>query len=559
MSLPTFDHQIELLGLQGQRETLFEAKDRYRVFAEKIYPILVSARARLEACYCADNGRPGIEPVLVLGVSLLQFTERLPDRQALEHLRYHVGWKVALGQELDSAVFDPTVLVRFRQRLIEHNQERVIFEEILTALEAEGLVTKRGSQQRLDSTHVLGLVKRMSSLDCVREALRLALKALAEEGSSGRPEFWAMLWERYVENTVDYRAGSEVVAKKLVQTGEDGQLLLEWLSKPGATRNARSQGAIELLKKIWAENFVVTPEAQPAVAVKAMTGESRIENPHDPDASYRAKGKDKKWVGYAMQVAEALPVNEKGELEKGTGFLTSMESHTARGSDAAGLDQTFAAQEAMGFEKPKTLFVDTAYVSAEGLAEAAGENRELIGPVMPSHAPKKGYSVEMFRVDIATRKAVCPAGQTSTQCSRIEDRYNKKVEYRFEWSWKCGTCALREKCLGSKQAHRTIRVRANFMYLQARRDEIKTDAFKERMKYRAGIEGSISELVRGYGLRHARYRGLAKMSLQGYFIGAACNIQRWIRRIILKVFVFSGHNPLANDQAWTFRFAFHAA
>ena len=51
MSLPTFDHQIELLGLQGQRETLFEAKDRYRVFAEKIYPILVSARARLEACY----------------------------------------------------------------------------------------------------------------------------------------------------------------------------------------------------------------------------------------------------------------------------------------------------------------------------------------------------------------------------------------------------------------------------------------------------------------------------------------------------------------------------
>lgn len=549
MSLPNFDPQIELLGLQVQRDKLFEPEDRYRIFSEKVYPILIKARARLEACYCADNGRPAVEPVLVLGVSLLQFTERLPDRQALEHLKYHVGWKYALGQELDGEVFDSTVLVRFRQRLIKHGKERVIFEEVLGALEAEGLMAKRESQQRLDSTHVLGLVKRMSSLDCVREALRLTLKALAEEAPAPRPEFWSMLWERYVENTVDYRAGSDVVQKKLVQAGEDAQALLAWWDQQKGKGTPKSEGAIALLRKIWAENFIAEPDATKALEVKAMKGESRIQNPHDPDASYRTKGEDKKWVGYAMQVAEALPVDEAGAIEKGTGFLTSMVSHTARGSDAAGLVKTFEEQEAMGFEKPKTLFVDTAYVSAEGLAEAAAENRELIGPVMPSHAPKKGYPVEMFRVDIANRSALCPAGQTSTQCSRIEDRYNEKVEYRFEWSWKCGTCALREACVGLKQAHRTIRVGEHFMHLQGRRDEIKTDAFKEKMKRRAGIEGTISELVRGYGLRQARYRGLSKMSLQGHFIGAACNIQRWIRRIILTFFVFGDYNLPAMGQA----------
>ncbi len=50
------------------------------------------------------------------------------------------------------------------------------------------------------------------------------------------------------------------------------------------------------------------------------------------------------------------------------------------------------------------------------------------------------------------------------------------------------------------------------------------------MKHRNAIEGTQSELVRGHGLRRARYRGLGKVKLQNYFIGAACNVKRWIRR-----------------------------
>ena len=55
---------------------------------------------------------------------------------------------------------------------------------------------------------------------------------------------------------------------------------------------------------------------------------------------------------------------------------------------------------------------------------------------------------------------------------------------------------------------------------------MQTDAFKQEMRRRNGIEGTQSELVRGYGLRQARYRGQAKVRLQNYLIGAACNIRR---------------------------------
>ena len=67
--------------------------------------------------------------------------------------------------------------------------------------------------------------------------------------------------------------------------------------------------------------------------------------------------------------------------------------------------------------------------------------------------------------------------------------------------------------------------------LQDRRREMQTEAFKQDMRKRNGIEGTKSELVRGYGLRQARYRGFAKVRLQNYLIGTACNIRRLFRRI----------------------------
>jgi Transposase DDE domain len=51
------------------------------------------------------------------------------------------------------------------------------------------------------------------------------------------------------------------------------------------------------------------------------------------------------------------------------------------------------------------------------------------------------------------------------------------------------------------------------------------------MHQRNAIEGTISELVRGHGLRRARYRGLAKADLQNQLIAAAYNIKRWFQKL----------------------------
>ena len=97
MSLPVFSTQAELFSTAGLSAGLFAPTDRYRLFAKLVYPPLAAKRAALAKCYCADNGRVALEPVLMMGVSLLQELEGLPDRQAVEMLRYHAGWNFAQG------------------------------------------------------------------------------------------------------------------------------------------------------------------------------------------------------------------------------------------------------------------------------------------------------------------------------------------------------------------------------------------------------------------------------------------------------------------------------
>src|SRR5208337_2429296 len=233
-------------------------------FAKLVYPRLAAQRARLETCYCADNGRVALEPVVMLGVSLLQELEGVPDRVAVELLRYHAGWNFALNRQVGDEVFHPSSLVNFRHRLEDHGQSALGFTTILEALEQAGLVS-RHSRQRLDSTQMFGRVAKMSRLDCVRESLRLALEEL-EEGlpAEARPGFWVGLWERCVESQVDYRVSAETLGRKLAEAGTDAWQLLEWLGQTEASRAATGP-QVELLRRVFAEQFDLRPgQATPA-------------------------------------------------------------------------------------------------------------------------------------------------------------------------------------------------------------------------------------------------------------------------------------------------------
>jgi hypothetical protein len=230
--------------------------------------------------------------------------------------------------------------------------------------------------------------------------------------------------------------------------------------------------------------------------------------------------------------AETVQEQPRQAGEPTASFITAMATQNASESDKAGMAQVFNEEAEMGLELPASLHVDGAYISSEGLQNAHVEGRELHGPAPASPDRGKVFPVDSFDVHMQERYAICPAAERSSNWSRLENKQTGKVDCRIEWSNAvCGACALRDRCVSAGQSHRTMVVGELHAFLQARRLEMKTPAFKLDMHRRNAIEGTQSELIRGYGMRQARYRGKAKVRLQNYLIGAACNIRRLFRRL----------------------------
>lgn len=116
---------------------------------------------------------------------------------------------------------------------------------------------------------------------------------------------------------------------------------------------------------------------------KGELDSERIQNPHDPDATYSVKGQGQRQiahVGYKVQIAESV---EERSLEPGeptAGFVVGVVTQQAHRSDEAGAEEMAREQAAMELAPPPVLYADGAYVPAEKLAEAAAQGVELMGP-----------------------------------------------------------------------------------------------------------------------------------------------------------------------------------
>jgi len=351
--------------------------------------------------------------------------------------------------------------------------------------------------------------------------IRVGLWAVHEHG-------WERLVELYVETEPDWRRlAREELAEKFQQAGRDAHRLLAWLAEQASP--LRDHEAVALLRRVFDEQFELAADGP-----RQRPGEpsGAVKNPHDPDAQWSSKDKEgkKAWVGYKAQIAETVPdeAEPKPKGEPTEQFLTDLTTTEAIASDLDGMGRTLQAQAENGQEPPPELFVDAGYVTDDTLFEAQAAGRQLVGPARPCPQREGMLAADQFDVDLPARQATCPAGKTSTQCSLIHDAAHRTVSWRFEWGAQCDGCGLRPRCTRSRSGRRILAVGEHHDLLQARRREMKTAEFQQRMHARNAIEGTVSELVR-LGLRRTRYRGLAKTRLHGYLVGAACNLRRWLR------------------------------
>jgi transposase len=92
----------------------------------------------------------------------------------------------------------------------------------------------------------------------------------------------------------------------------------------------------------------------------------------------------------------------------------------------------------------------------------------------------------------------------------------------------CLACRSRPLCTRATTEGRemTLRPRERHEALQAARVRQETAEWRAEYAVRAGIEGTLSQGVRGFGLRRCRYVGLAKARVQHAATASAINVCR---------------------------------
>ena len=243
-----------------------------------------------------------------------------------------------------------------------------------------------------------------------------------------------------------------------------------------------------------------------------------IQSPHEPEARY-SKKRSTEWEGYKTHITETV-AGEHGN------FITDMHVTPANVNDAQALDEIQQNLEDRSLS-PEQQYVDQGYMSAGHIERSLKEHGiDLRGQVQANSSSKpQGFQLCDFDIDIEQRQAICPAGKTSIRWSDVNG--TKGVAYRAFFGKQCRTCPFfREDACTTSASGRRLDINLHHDTLQRRRQEQQTPEFKQEMKRRAAIEGTISEAVRGHGLRQNRYRGLAKTQLQASFTGTAINLKR---------------------------------
>jgi hypothetical protein len=437
-----------------------------------------------------------------------------------------LDWKYALHLPVGYPGFDFSCLSYFRRRLLAHEAGRLVFEAVLAKVQALGFLKKRG-KQRTDSLGVIGAVRALSQLELVWEALRLALRALEDVApdwvEAQVPSAFRTL---YLERRSDYRVTAAEREAALVQVGQDSTWLLDQVARTPALR---SVAEVRTLATIWQQRYERV-DGQVRWRDTTVDCTELIVTPHDPGVRIGQK-RGHVWWGDKVHVTETIAEPQapgRADPADRVRFITDVTTSPAPSGDGQALAEIRDRLRERNL-LPDEQVVDSGYVSGKHLAESEADGVDLIGPPLMDTSTN-GFKLADFAIDRAARRAVCPTGQVATKWAiRTERDGSRSFQIRFPDA-ACAACPLRPRCTTSTRG-RNLSVSEHHERLAARRAEAQTPAFRDKLRTRAGIEATLSELVRRHGLRRHRYRGDAKRHFEHLLKAAACNLKRLARAL----------------------------
>ena len=532
------DPQQKLFGVDTQLS--FSLRNRLEsswahFFKMEVLPILLRCEDQYAILY-GNTGRPNFSVARLLGLCLLQEFNTLSDQQALDALGFDIRWRYALDVGDEDDYLSRRSLVEFRRRLVvkdpEMNLIRGVFENIRdTALKKLKISS---SDQRIDSTHIISNICTRGRLDLFSRTLKFFLKSLSKSQFSKVPKAIQKWYMNESEGWFGLGPAEQKV--KLVELARYIFKMIIIFEKYKEIKTSEPYQILERLFKeqceIRKKNYSKKRSAKNVeVFLKKRTEGEVLQSPYDPDASYGHKG-----PGYSAQITETCNNKDKTEI------ITDYEVHGAARSDIAKMLPAIDRLESAGL-KPKTFFADGGYPSVPSSLKVVEKDIDFIAPVNRSRLPDYVISRDQFKFDSKGYVKKCPMGHSPID-HRILSANNttsRSLHAIFDGDI-CRSCKILDQCPVRAPNHRDrschhretvgdfrleitpgLRLRDHMFSNQ------QTTRWKERYKIRSGIEATMSELKRSYGLSKLRVRKQVKVCFAVACKLTACNIKRWAK------------------------------
>jgi hypothetical protein len=443
--------------------------------------------------------RPNTPVNVVIGALMLKEQMQLSDEELTESIWCDIRFQYALHTTglKEQPVSDRT-FSRFRERVLRYETEtgnNLLDEEMshLTDVYAR-YMNLNSNIRRMDSLMIASNCKRMSRLEIIYTTVSNAVRLFHSLGMDEQlpPELLHYL-DDDDRNEVIYYCKGEDVTSRLDKVISDAVTMKNLMNGDEWLELSEYQLLIRVLKEQTDEDSDGKVTAKP----KSEISPASLQNPSDPDATYRKKaGKDHK--GYVGNIVETIG-------ENGDSLITEASYEANSHSDSTFCKEHLSKRD--DTSEHETIIADGAYGGVENQKLAESKNVTLVTTALTGKETDPIFAE--FKLSEDGKKVVsCPCGHSPIKTTYYPKTGMCRALFPVDC---CEHCPNRDRCKVKQQRKNyAVHVSSKMVSRAEYRKTLSSEEYKALTRMRNAIEGIPSVLRRRYHVDQIPVRGLQR-------------------------------------------------
>lgn len=463
------------------------------------------------------NSRPNAPVNVIVGALILKEFNGLTDDEFLEECECDFRYQYALHTtSFENQPISDRTFSRFRERNaayelvtgidLIHTCMVKLAEEIRKFMDISPAI------KRMDSMMIGSNIRKMGRLELLYTCLSNLIRSIVRDGRLELPDGLEAYADPNNRNRIIYYEKDIPQSERIQKVIDDASMLL-----PYCSAEYENTEDYQLLLRAIEEQSKGDGKGGRIPKTKGDGMDSSLlQNPSDPDATYRTKA-NKEHRGYAANLTET--VDKKGSVV--TDYQYDVNTH----SDASFIREWLEDTEAS--EKESLLITDGAY-SGQEITELAAEKNILLLTTGLTGRQAKEILGEFQVADDGRTILSCPEGHQPKSSSYISQTESVRVSFYCE---QCRNCPRQKECspkIKKRTAVLVFSLKSRQRILEQCR--IKDGGIQKWIgRIRNGIETVPSVIRNKYGIDKMPVRGRLRTKQFFGFKVAALNFSKLFR------------------------------